>query len=156
MPKLSAGILLYRRSGDGLEVLIAHMGGPFWARKDARAWSIPKGEHTELETPLAAAEREFAEELGSPVPPGGEYLELGELRVSSGKRLTVFAREAEFDAEAITPGTFELEWPPRSGRFEAFPEVDRAEWMDVDTAAEKLVKGQVGFLGRLVEGLEGS
>lgn len=148
MPRLSAGILLYRRTGEGLEVLIAHMGGPFWSTKDSGGWSIPKGEYDEDETPFAAARREFEEELGSP-PPDGDYLGLGEARVSSGKRLTVFAAESDFDAEAITPGTFEMEWPPRSGRMESFPEVDRAGWFGRDAAEDKLVKGQRVFLERL-------
>jgi len=155
VPRLSAGILLYRRGGEDVEVLIAHMGGPFWSKKDAGAWSIPKGEHDEDETPFAAARREFTEELGSP-PPDGEYLDLGEARVSSGKRLTVFALEADFDAEGITPGTFEMEWPPRSGRMESFPEVDRAAWFDRATAEGKLVKGQRVFLERLWERVEAS
>lgn len=152
MPKLSAGILLYRRTGEDVEVLIAHMGGPFWSKKDAGGWSIPKGEYDEDETPFAAARREFEEELGSP-PPDGDYLDLGEARVSSGKRLTVFALEADFDAEDITPGTFEMEWPPRSGRTESFPEVDRAGWFGREAAEGKLVKGQVVFLGRLWAGV---
>lgn len=150
MPKLSAGILLYRRVDDRVEVLIAHMGGPFWAKKDAGAWSIPKGEYGEDETPLAAALREFEEELGSP-PPVGDVVELGEARVSGAKRLTVYALEGDFDADAITPGTFELEWPPRSGRVASFPEVDRAAWFGREEAAGKLVKGQVVFLDRLWE-----
>ncbi|HEY1177487.1 MAG TPA: NUDIX domain-containing protein [Phytomonospora sp.] len=150
MPRLSAGILLYRRDGDGLDVLIAHMGGPFWAKKDDGGWSIPKGEYDTDEAPFAAAKREFAEELGSP-PPEGDYLDLGQARVASGKLLTVFALEAAFDADAITPGTFTMEWPPRSGKQASFPEVDRAAWFDRATAAGKLVKGQVVFLDRLAE-----
>ncbi|GIG65606.1 NUDIX domain-containing protein [Phytomonospora endophytica] len=152
MPRLSAGILLHRRAGEDVEVLIAHMGGPFWAKKDEGGWSIPKGEYDEDETPIAAARREFAEELGAPAP-DGEYLDLGRARVTSGKYLTVFAVEADFDADAISPGTFDMEWPPRSGRTESFPEVDRAAWFDRATAAAKLVKGQVVFLERLWERL---
>lgn len=148
MPRLSAGILLYRRVGDDVEVLIAHMGGPFWAKKDAGGWSIPKGEYDEDEEPFAAAKREFAEELGTP-PPEGDYIDLGEARVTSGKRLTVYALEADFDVDDITPGVFEMEWPPRSGRMESFPEVDRAGWFGREAAEGKLVRGQVVFLGRL-------
>lgn len=147
---LSAGLLLHRSAADGaVEVLLGHMGGPFWARKDAGAWSIPKGEHGPEEPPLAAARREFAEELGSP-PPDGPMHELGSIRQKGGKVVTVFALAADFDAEHITPGTFTLEWPPRSGRMREFPEIDRAAWFDVDTARGKLVNGQLGFLDRLL------
>jgi predicted NUDIX family NTP pyrophosphohydrolase len=151
-PRRSAGLLLYRRRGTDVELLIAHMGGPFWARKDAAAWSVPKGEHEEDEEPLAAARREFAEELGSP-PPSGEPIELGEVRQSGGKRVRVWALEGDLDADAIVPGTFDLEWPPRSGRIQAFPEVDRAAWVDPDTAREKLVKAQVPFVDLLLQRL---
>lgn len=145
----SAGILLYRTGGDGLEVLIAHMGGPFWARKDEHAWSIPKGELEAGEDELASARREFAEELGVPAP-DVEYRELGVYRYSSGKTVTVFAAEApEFDLGGFAPGTFELEWPPRSGRLQRFPEVDRAEWVPVADARLKLVAGQVPALDAL-------
>lgn len=151
MSKLSAGILLYRRvAGGEIEVLIAHMGGPFWSRKDARGWTIPKGEYDEDEAPLAAAMREYAEEMGTP-PPDGEYVDLGQVRQPSGKRLTVFALEGNYDVEGLESNTFELEWPPRSGEFQEFPEVDRAAWVDRATAAEKLVKGQVVFVERLWE-----
>lgn len=151
MTKLSAGILLYRHVESGeVEVLIAHMGGPFWSRKDARAWSVPKGEYVEGEEPLAAARREFTEELGTP-PPDGECVDLGQVSQSSGKRLTVFALEGDLDAEAIVSNTFELEWPPKSGKIQHFPEIDRAAWVDRATAAEKLVKGQVVFVERLWE-----
>jgi predicted NUDIX family NTP pyrophosphohydrolase len=153
----SAGLLLFRRvatsapraPGDArLEVLLAHMGGPFWARKDAAAWSIPKGEYTDDEIPLAAARREFVEELGVAVPPG-DVVELGEVRQSGGKTVTAFALEADLDPATIVPGTFELEWPPRSGRTQSFPETDRVAWFDLDTAREKLVAAQVVFLERL-------
>lgn len=145
--KLSAGLLLYRLSPGRVEVLLVHMGGPFWARKDEHAWSIPKGEYTEGENPLVVAAREFTEELGA-VPPGGPTLELGSARQSA-KTVTVFARAGDFDATTAVSNTFTVEWPPRSGRFQDFPEVDRAEWFDLPTAATKLVKGQVVFLTRL-------
>ncbi|MGY1746780.1 NUDIX domain-containing protein [Blastococcus sp. SYSU D00695] len=148
MPRRSAGVLLHRRGPAGVEVLLGHMGGPFWARKDAGAWSIPKGEHGDDEAPEAAARREFAEELGSPVP-AGDLVPLGELR-ASGKVLTVWAVEGDLDAAACTSSTFELEWPPRSGRVQEFPEIDRAAWFGLPEAREKLVRGQVPFLDRLV------
>ena len=155
MPRTSAGILLYRRAaGGGLEVLAGHMGGPFWARKDAGAWSIPKGEHGPDDDPLAAARREFAEELGSPVP-ATELVPLGTVRQSGGKVLTVWAGEGDLDATAAHSNTFALEWPPRSGRTQEFPEIDRAEWLPVDVAREKLVRGQVAYLDRLVALLDG-
>jgi predicted NUDIX family NTP pyrophosphohydrolase len=150
----SAGVLLYR-IGDGgaVEVLIGHMGGPFWARKDAGGWSVPKGEAGSGEEPFDVARREFAEELGSPVP-AETFLDLGELRVSSGKLLTLWAAEGDLDAAATVSNTFAMEWPPRSGRMQEFPEIDRSEWFPVDTAREKLVKGQVPFLDRLLAALD--
>ena len=151
--KRSAGLLVYRFGASGEpEVLIAHMGGPFWARKDAAAWSIPKGELDESEEPQAAAMREFEEELGL-APPSGDLLDLGEVRQSGGKLVTVWAVAGDVDPDAVVPGTFLLEWPPRSGRMQEVPEVDRVGWFDLGTAAEKLVKGQVPFLGRLREAL---
>ncbi len=146
MPRRSAGILLYRRT-PGLQVLLGHMGGPFWARRDEGAWSIPKGEHDDGEDALDAARREFAEELGSPVP-STALLPLGELRAGS-KVLTVWAAEGDLDADAVVSGTFPLEWPPRSGRVQHFPEVDRAAWFGLDEARAKLVTGQVPYLDRL-------
>jgi predicted NUDIX family NTP pyrophosphohydrolase len=139
----SAGLLLHRPSAGGEEVLVAHMGGPFWERKDLGAWSIPKGEFDpESEAPVDAAIREFREELGVD-PPAPPYVELGVFSYSSGKRVTVFAVEAPgFEASGLVFGTFELEWPPRSGRLREFPEVDRAEWMPLAVARERLVKGQ--------------
>lgn len=128
-------------------MLLVHMGGPFWARKDSRAWSIPKGEYADGEDARAAAAREFAEELGSPLPAGAE-LDLGDA-MQSGKSITIFARAADFDATTCASNTFEVEWPPKSGRLQSFPEVDRAEWFDISTARLKLVKGQVVFLDRL-------
>ncbi|MGV9971514.1 NUDIX domain-containing protein [Nocardia beijingensis] len=149
--KHSAGVLLFRRNSDGaVEVLLGHMGGPFWARKDLGAWSIPKGEYEpEAEDAEAAASREFAEELGLPVP-AGRWLPLGEVRYSK-KVLTVWAVEGDLDPAAVVPGTFQLEWPPRSGRLAEFPEVDRAEWFDTSTARDKLVAGQRPCLDRLAE-----
>ncbi len=155
MTRLSAGLLLFKRDGHDrvLKLLIAHMGGPFWAAKDERAWSIPKGEYSEGEDPLDAAVREFAEELGSPAPPG-ETLSLGSIRQPSGKRVTAFAREADYDASAIRSNEFELEWPRGSGRVRSFPEVDRAEWVATSTARVRLVKGQVPFVDQLHELLQ--
>lgn len=145
----SAGLLLWRRAaGGGVEVLLGHMGGPFWARKDEHAWSIPKGEHTDGEDPLAAARREFAEELGL-VPPDGEVTDLGEGRATKGKRIRVFALEADLDLAGLNPGTFTMQWPPRSGQTAEFPEIDRAEWLPLEVARRKLVKGQLEFLDRL-------
>ena len=153
MPRTSAGILLHRRAPGGeLQVLAGHMGGPFWARKDAGAWSIPKGEHGPGEDPLAAARREFAEELGSPVP-ATELVPLGSVRQSGGKVLTVWAGEGDLDVTTAVFGTFSLEWPPRSGRVQEFPELDRAGWLPLDVAREKLVRGQVAYLDRLLEHL---
>jgi predicted NUDIX family NTP pyrophosphohydrolase len=148
----SAGILLHRWSAGELEVLLAHMGGPFWSGKDEAAWSIPKGLYTDDEEPLAAALREFAEELGvePPVDPQ-TLLPLGELRQPSGKRLTVWTAEGDLDPAVVAPGTFTMEWPPRSGKTAEFPEVDRAGWWPVDVARVKLVKGQRPFLDRLLE-----
>ena len=152
MPRTSAGILLHRAGAGGRQVLLGHMGGPFWARKDAGAWSIPKGEYGPGEDAFAVACREFEEELGTAVP-AAEFLPLGELRTTSSKVLTVWAAEGNLDASVAVSNTFELEWPPRSGRIQAFPEIDRAAWFDVEVARAKLVTGQVGFLDRLAERL---
>jgi predicted NUDIX family NTP pyrophosphohydrolase len=148
----SAGILLHRRGAAGREVLIGHMGGPFWARKDDGAWSIPKGEYGPGDDAFAVALREFEEELGTPAPMR-HLLPLGELRTTSSKVLTVWAAEGDLDAEAAVSNTFELEWPPRSGRIQEFPEIDRAAWFPVEEARPKLVPGQVGFLDRLLQRL---
>jgi predicted NUDIX family NTP pyrophosphohydrolase len=161
----SAGLLLYRlrsaappggapQSGGTpqLEVWIAHMGGPFWARKDARGWSIPKGEYLADEDPLAAAHREFAEEIGTPAPPV-EYHWLGDFRQPSGKIITVFTAEADFQPERILSNTFELEWPRGSGTIGSFPEIDRAEWTAEPAARSRLVKGQLSVLDALVQHL---
>lgn len=144
----SAGILLWRRRDDGLEVFIAHMGGPFWARKDAGAWSIPKGEFGADEDTLLAARREFVEEIGVPAPEL-DYVLLGEFRQSSGKVVTAFAAESEFEVDEVHSNTFPVEWPPKSGRIQEFPEIDRAEWMPVADATWRLVKGQVALLDAL-------
>ncbi|MDQ0261633.1 NUDIX domain-containing protein [Sinomonas atrocyanea] len=152
MPMKSAGILLYRRPAgypDGLEVWIAHMGGPFWARKDEHGWSLPKGLCEGGEDPLAAARREFAEEMGSP-PPAADYVHLGEFRQPSGKVITAFAAEAEFEPAEVVSNTFALEWPKGSGRVQEYPEVDRAEWVSERTARLKLVKGQIPILDALL------
>jgi predicted NUDIX family NTP pyrophosphohydrolase len=149
--KRSAGVLLYRRTSDGtLELLIAHMGGPFWKNKDAGGWSIPKGELDPGDETLAAARREFEEELGSPLPPV-DLVELGEVEQGSGKRVVVFAGEADFDADSATSNTFTLEWPRGSGRQQEFPEIDRAAWVRADEARVKLVKAQAQFVDRLFE-----
>jgi predicted NUDIX family NTP pyrophosphohydrolase len=141
-------VVLHRPGPDGTEVLLGHMGGPFWARKDEGAWSIPKGEHGPDEDPRAAAAREFAEELGAPLP-DGPLVDLGEVRLSGGKRITAFALAADFDADRIVPGTFTMEWPPRSGRQQEFPEIDRAAWFALDEAREKINSAQAAFLDRL-------
>jgi predicted NUDIX family NTP pyrophosphohydrolase len=129
-------------------VLIGHMGGPFWAKKDDGGWSIPKGEYEPGEDPFAVALREFEEELGTAVP-ASDFVPLGELRTTSSKVLVVWAAEGDLDASAAVSNTFELEWPPRSGRIQEFPEIDRAAWFPIEVARTKLVKGQVGFLDRL-------
>ena len=152
MPRTSAGILLHRAGAAGREVLIGHMGGPFWAKKDAGGWSIPKGEYGPGEDAFAVACREFEEELGTPVP-ATVFLPLGELRTTSSKVLTVWAADGDLDATAAVSNTFSLEWPPRSGQVQEFPEIDRAAWFPVEEARTKLVKGQVPFLDRLMEAL---
>ena len=152
MAKLSAGLLLYRPADDGVEVLLVHAGGPFWANRDEGAWSIPKGEYGVGEDPYRVARREFEEETGSP-PPEGEARELGEIRQSGGKRVRAWALEGDLDPALVTSNTFEMEWPPRSGRTASFPEVDRAEWCSVAVARTRLVKAQVTFIDRLVESL---
>ena len=148
----SAGILVFRRTARGVEVLIGHMGGPFWARKEEAAWSVPKGEYEPDEDPLAAARREFVEELGLPVP-AGELLDLSDVRQPSGKVVTVWAVEGDLDPADVVPGMFELEWPTGSGRMREFPELERVEWCGLDLARERLVKGQRVFLDRLAQRL---
>jgi predicted NUDIX family NTP pyrophosphohydrolase len=152
MPRLSAGLLLYRKRGGEVEVLLAHMGGPLWSNRDARAWSLPKGEYEPGEDPLAAARREFSEELGTP-PPQGPGIDIGSVKQSGGKIVQAWALEGDLDAGAIKSNSFQLEWPRGSGRVRTYPEVDRAAWFDLQTAREKLVRGQVAFLDRLREQL---
>ncbi|AJC59915.1 NUDIX domain-containing protein [Streptomyces sp. 769] len=151
--KRSAGLLLHRSGADGgTEVLLAHMGGPLWARRDAGAWSVPKGEYAPPEEPLAAARREFAEELGMP-PPDGRYVPLGDVRQSGGKVVTVWAVAGDLDPDRIEPGTFELEWPRGSGVIRSFPEIDRVAWCTPEQARARLVTAQREFLDRLAEAL---
>jgi predicted NUDIX family NTP pyrophosphohydrolase len=153
MGATSAGLLLYRiTSGDAVEVLIAHPGGPFWARKDEAAWSVPKGEYLPGEDPRDAAYREFEEEVGLTAPEAGPIF-LGERRQPGGKQVSVWAVEGDLDVTHSTSNTFALEWPRGSGRLQEFPEVDRVEWVSVDVARHKLVKGQVPFLDVLLETL---
>ena len=148
MRKRSAGILMYRRDGGGLRLLLVHPGGPFWAKKDFGAWSIPKGEYVDGENPLAVARREFAEELGR--APDGDFQELGELVQPSRKIVSAWAVEGDFDVGTLTSNTFELEWPPKSGRRQSFPEVDRAAWFTPEEARQKILPGQRDFIERLL------
>lgn len=149
----SAGLLLHRRSHGRIEVLLVHPGGPFWARKDDGVWSIPKGVYDpEVEEPLAAALREFAEETGHDAPEG-EPLDLGSAKQPSGKVVRVFALAGDLDTRDLRSNSFEIEWPPRSGRISAFPEVDRGAWFDLGTARVKLLPGQTVFLDQLAEAL---
>ena len=147
MPRLSAGLLMYRQRSTGLEVLLVHPGGPFWARKDAGVWSVPKGEYTADEDPLTAARREFLEETG--VVASGNFVPLTPLTQPSGKVITVWAFEGDCDASAIRSNTFEMEWPPQSGRQRTFPEVDRGAWFPLPEARQKILPGQRGFLDDL-------
>ena len=137
------------RERDGLEVLLIHPGGPFWKKKDDGAWSIPKGEFTSAEEPLAAARREFEEELGAPVT--GEFLPLGMIQQSGGKTVYAWAVRGEFDPAVLKSNTFLVEWPPKSGRRQEFPEVDRAEWYSIKAARTKLLPAQTAFLDRLLQ-----
>ncbi|MDI3100204.1 NUDIX domain-containing protein [Streptomyces sp. WAC04189] len=146
----SAGLLLHRPGAEGTEVLLGHMGGPFYARRDAGAWTIPKGEYDPAEPAWEAARREFEEELGLP-PPEGEAVPLGEVRQGGGKVVTAWAVAADLDPATVAPGTFRMEWPPRSGRIVEFPELDRVAWFRVDRAREVIVKAQAAFLDRLAE-----
>jgi|ERR1051326_994532 predicted NUDIX family NTP pyrophosphohydrolase len=147
MPKISAGLLLYRVRQGKPEVLIVHPGGPFWAKKDAGAWSIPKGEPGPGEDLLAAAKREFREEIGFSID--GHFQALSPVRQPSGKVVLAWAVQGDCDANAIRSNFFEMEWPPRSGRKQEFPEVDRAAWLDLATARAKITKGQLGLLDQL-------
>ncbi|MFJ9810283.1 NUDIX domain-containing protein [Streptomyces sp. NPDC101158] len=149
--KRSAGLLLFRRTAeDHVEVLIGHMGGPFWAAHDEAAWSIPKGEYAADEPPADAARREFEEELGVPAPQG-EWIDLGEARQGNGKLVTIWAVEADLDPARTVPGTFSMEWPRGSGVIREFPEIDRVGWFGLDAARPLLVAGQRVFLERLAE-----
>ena len=148
MPKRSAGLLIYRRTGGALELLLVHPGGPFWARKDDGAWSIPKGEYDEGEDALAAARREFAEELGA--APEGAFVDLGEVVQPGRKRVRAFAIEGDFDVSRLQSNAFEIEWPPKSGRMQSFPEVDRAEWFAPVDARRKILAGQRPLIDRLL------
>jgi predicted NUDIX family NTP pyrophosphohydrolase len=153
MPKkISAGIVLYRRRGRDLEVFLVHPGGPFWAKKDLGAWSLPKGELDGDEDPLQAAIREFEEETGFKVD--GEFRALRPLRQPSGKTIVAWAVEGDCDPAQLRSNTFELEWPPKSGKRKEFPEVDRAEWFSLDEARRRISKGQVGFLEELIAWLD--
>lgn len=153
MAKQSAGLLMYRRRHGSLEIFLVHPGGPFWARKDLGAWSIPKGEFSD-EDPLQAARREFEEETGFPVSAGEAFLPLEAVRQPGGKTVHAWAFEGDCDAEEVTSNTFSMEWPRGSGREQEFPEVDRAEWFTLDTARTKILKGQRPLLEQLA-GLPG-
>lgn len=147
MAKLSAGILMFQKRDAALQVFLVHPGGPFWRNKDAGAWSIPKGEYSEGEDPLDAAKREFHEETGFEVR--GEFIPLGQIKQSTAKLITAFAAEGDCSPDAIRSNTFSIEWPPKSGRQQKFPEIDRAVWVSLDEARTRIVKGQIGFLDRL-------
>lgn len=153
MARRSAGILLFRRRDGDPEVLLVHPGGPFWAKKDDGAWSIPKGEHGDDEDAVVAARREFFEELGRRLP-AGWITPLGEVRQKGGKLVSAWAVEGDLDPDRIVSNTFELEWPPRSGRRQQFPEVDRAGWFTLDAARAKLLAAQAPFLDRIAELLD--
>jgi predicted NUDIX family NTP pyrophosphohydrolase len=159
--KRSAGLLLFRRTGEppgddgpAIEVLLGHLGGPLWAGRDAGGWGIPKGEYEPEESPRDAARREFTEELGLP-PPDGDYLPLGEVVLTSGKRVTIWAVEADLDPALVEPGTFTMEWPPHSGTEQEFPELDRVAWFPPQVAESKLMASQFPFLERLLALLAG-
>lgn len=153
MPVASAGLLMYQRRKGTLFVLLVHPGGPFWEHRDLGVWSIPKGEFDADEDPRAAALREFEEELG--IRPAGDPEYLGEIVQASGKRVVAFAMSGDLDVGSIRSNTFEIEWPPRSGRRQRFPEVDRAEWFPLPLAREKILAGQRPLLDRLEEAQSG-
>ncbi len=152
--KHSAGILLYKQDNQEVSVMLVHPGGPLWSRKDKGAWSIPKGEFAAEEEPLAAARREFAEELGRPVSDGIKLSPLGTVKISSGKTLHAWAGKADFDTSATKSNTFEMEWPPKSGQMQRFPEIDRAAWFSSEAARVKITKGQAPLLERLMQLLD--
>lgn len=147
MSKKSAGILLFHEKDEGLEVLLVHPGGPFWMKKDDGSWSIPKGEFTEGEEPLAAAQREFQEEMG--VVPAGDFIELEPLKQPGGKLVFAWAVRGDFDPSGLKSNMFSMEWPPKSGKQREFPEVDRAGWFGIEAARSKILKGQEPFLDQL-------
>ena len=151
MGKKSAGLLLYRQASDGscIELLLAHPGGPFWRNKDEGAWTIPKGEFSDEENPLAAAKREFEEELGAQ-PPAGDYLQLKPIKQKNGKVVHAWAVEGDFDPATINSNTFQQEWPPKSGRMQTFPEVDRAAWFAAEVAKKKMLSGQPALIDELL------
>ncbi len=153
MKSFSAGVLLYRTKGEQIEVLIAHPGGPFFSKKDNGIWSIPKGLYDDNEEPLVAAKREFEEEIGSPSP-DGDYLPLDSIKRSDGKTIYAWAVEGDVDTSTVKSNLFEMEWPPKSGRTQEFPEIDRALWADLNTASQKLQPAQVEFLDRLAAKLD--
>lgn len=144
MPKQSAGLLMYRSRKGKPQVFLVHPGGPFWAKRDEGSWSIPKGEYSEGEDPLAAAQREFEEETGFVAR--GEFIPLAPLKQPSGKMVRAWAFEGDCDPQALKSNVFSMEWPPRSGKTQEFSEIDRGEWFDVETAKQKILPGQVGFL----------
>lgn len=146
--KQSAGLLLYRQKDGRLEVLIAHPGGPFFAKRDDGFWTIPKGLYEENEEPFVAAKREFEEEIGSPAP-SGRYIELGEVKRKDGKIIQAWAAEGQVNEDEVKSNTFEMEWPPKSGKKQEFPEIDRAVWFSLESAAQKLQDAQIEFLKRL-------
>jgi predicted NUDIX family NTP pyrophosphohydrolase len=154
VPKLSAGVLLYRFARDGVEVLLVHPGGPFWTRKDDGAWSVPKGEYIEGEDPWTVAQREFLEELGK-TPPDGPRVEFAPVKQAGGKVVTVFGVRGDLDLNGTFSNTFTLEWPKGSGNVREYPEVDRVEWFLIDVARSKLLKSQLPLLDRLLDVLEG-
>ncbi len=156
MTRRSAGVLLWKRAGDGVRVLLVHPGGPFWAKKDDGAWSIPKGEFGEGEKALEVARRELLEELGPAAhglstAPEKVFVPLGEVKQKGGKVVTAFALEADFDITQLASNHFELEWPPRSGKKRAFPEVDRADWFGLDEARIKILLSQLPFVSAIAE-----
>jgi predicted NUDIX family NTP pyrophosphohydrolase len=152
--KKSAGLLLFRETVAGVEVLLVHPGGPFWARTDDGSWSIPKGEFAEDEEPLSAAKREFEEETG--VPPAGDFLRLEPLRQPSGKVVFAWALSSDFDPTSLKSNMYSMEWPPKAGHQQEFPEVDRAAWFEVHSARRKILKGQAPFLDQLLERVQGT
>lgn len=151
MPKLSAGLVLFRRRGQSLEVFLVHPGGPFWQKKDLGAWSIPKGEYAEGEDPIAVARREFEEETSFQVE--GELIPLADIKQPSGKIISAWALEGDCAAEDVQSNLFSMEWPPKSGKMQEFPEIDRAEWFRLEEAHRRIIKGQVGFLDQLAQKL---